>query len=148
MLSIIDDKSWYIDKISEQNWHYVSWTPYSIQALSGYASMSWVYAICMSTSGLSEHELCSAFRQIDTYGETGTFYPVANVTVMPSREYWAYSPEQLKQHLDDVKKAQALVNADCIYWDCRFVSERTKEALRAILLMDEYWCKRDNRLIV
>ena len=87
MVDVIIDNEWFLNKITEPKWHYVSWTPYSTQALLDYASMSYVYAICLNSVKLSEKEICALFHQIDRRGETGTFYPAANITIMPSRRY-------------------------------------------------------------
>ncbi len=139
MVDVIIDNEWFLNKITEPKWHYVSWTPYSTQALLEYASMSYVYAICLNSVKLSEKEICALFHQIDRSGETGTFYPAANITIMPSRRYKEYSPEQIKQHIDDVRKAQELINSDSIYWDCRFEDEKIARGLFTVLTVDEYW---------
>ncbi len=148
MVTTIIDKEWSLDEVTGQEWNYVSWTPYSMQALSNYASLSFVYSICWRMTVLSEKDICILFDQIDTSGETGSFYPAANITIMPSRRYRKYSPEQLKQHMDDVKKAQELIKADSIYWDCRFEEAKTAKAMQTVLIIDEYWREKNCFIVI
>ena len=147
MVTIKKDNRWKPDSVQKE-WHYISWTPYSQMAVSGYASMSWVYAICFKYSGLSEEKLCSMFSQIDRREETGTFYPTANITIMPSRKQRVYSPEQLRKHMEEVKEAQYMIDADDIYWDCRFEVSFMKDELYTALITDSFWCEKNNYIVV
>lgn len=50
--------------------------------------------------------------------------------------------------MDDVKKAQQLINAEHIYWDCRFEDADNTKAVHLILITDEYWKEKNNYIIV
>lgn len=100
--------------------HYISWTPYHTMSVTGYAKMSWVYAITMRN--LPGVDLDKVFRAIDYSNETGTFFPQANITIMPSYRQ-PYSDDTIYKHFNDAMKAQnQLIHAENIIFDMRYYS--------------------------
>lgn len=98
--------------------HYISWTPYHAMSVTEYAQMSWVYEI--ARRNLPGIDLDKAFRTIDYSNETGTFFPQANITIMPSYRQ-PYSDETVYKHFNDAMKAQnQLINAENIVFDMRY----------------------------
>lgn len=97
--------------------HYISWTPYNAMSVTGYSQMSWVYEI--AKRNLPGIDLDKAFQTIDYSNETGTFFPQANITIMPSYGQ-PYSDETVCKHFNDAMKAQnQLINAEYIIFDMR-----------------------------
>lgn len=102
--------------------HYISWTPYAGSwggyKLTGYTSMAWSYYITFSTLGISEMEAIRYFREIDAKSETGTFYPKANMTIMPNCRN--YSDQEIYTHFNDALKCQHnLVRSMNVIFDMR-----------------------------
>ena len=106
-----------------QDIHYISWTPYAGTGsggykFTGYTSMAWANYITFSTLGISEIEAIRYFRKIDANSETGTFYPQANITIMPNCKN--YSDHEIYRHFNDALKCQtSLVRARNVIFDMR-----------------------------
>ena len=122
MFQELIDPKWLPESLSKEElpeMHYVSWTPYTPNSMSGYGSMMWQYAVTLFQTGMSEKEMCRTFNLVDSQGETGTFYPKANVTMLPSQKRRCYEQEEIMTQLKDVKAAHTMMNAKRIYWDFR-----------------------------
>lgn len=117
MLAIIKKKTFVPD--FEKDLHYISWTPRSNNAVSGYAALSYVYGITVCELDLDMKSMEAMFWTIDKNGETGSFYPFKNITIMPN--HGIYSDEQIDQHFGDAMKAQnQYIQAKNIIFDMRF----------------------------
>ena len=115
MLKMITDETFMPDL--KKSIHYISWTPYSSWSISGYSSLTWVYAVV--TRKLSEKEAIAVFYEVDRNNETGTLYPAHNITIMPSRMQ-PYSDGEIYQHFNDAMKAQnEYIHAKNIVFDMR-----------------------------
>lgn len=98
--------------------HYISWIPYHVMSVTDYAAMSYIYAI--AAKNLPGINIDEAFRTIDNSNETGTFFPKANITIMPSYRQ-PYSDEIVYKHFDDVMKAQnQLIHTENMIFDMRY----------------------------
>lgn len=115
MIKLIRDESFVPDL--NKSIHYISWTPYNPLSVTGYSKMSWVYAI--ASRSLPGIDLDKAFQTIDLSNETGTFFPHANITIMPSYGQ-PYSDEIVYKHFNDAMKTQnQFIHADNILFDMR-----------------------------
>ena len=93
MIKLIRDEEFVPDL--EKSIHYISWTPYHTMSVTDYAQMSWVYEIVRRN--LPDIDIEKAFRTIDYSSETGTFFPKANITIMPSYRQ-PYPDETIYKH--------------------------------------------------
>lgn len=115
MIKLIIDESFVPDL--NKSIHYISWTPYNPMSVTGYSKMSWVYEI--ARINLPDIDLDKAFQTIDCSNETGSFFPQANITIMPSYRQ-PYSDEMVYKHFNDAMKAQnQFIHADNIIFDMR-----------------------------
>lgn len=65
--------------------HYISWTPCHEMSISGYASLSFVYAITyLNLPDINTDEL---FRKVDLSDEVCTLYPRVNITIYTDTSY-------------------------------------------------------------
>ena len=116
MIKIIDDIKFMPDM--KKSIHYISWTPCHDMSVSGYASLSFVYAIVYTN--LPDLNTDKLFREVDMSDEVCTLYPRANITIIPTHR-GAYSDEEIYRHFHDAMKAQhTYINVDNIIFDMRY----------------------------
>ena len=97
--------------------HYISWTPFNPRSVTGYSSMDFVDYIVRQNTGVSNPEYL--YREIDSKNETGTLYPKANITIMPSYNQ-PYEDQEIYKHFNDAMKVQIqYIKADYIIFDMR-----------------------------
>ena len=98
--------------------HYISWTPYSEKSDTNYSRQAWTDIIVRRflPPGI---DTTPFYQRIDDANETGTFYPAANITIMPSAGQ-PYSDEMIYKHFNDAMKAQyELIKAKKLIFDMR-----------------------------
>ena len=87
-------------------------------SISGYASLSFVYAITyLNLPDINTGEL---FRKVDLSDEVCTLYPRANITIIPTHRI-VYSDKEIYRYFHDAMKAQNVyIKADNIIFDMRY----------------------------
>lgn len=102
-----------------KNIHYITWTPRSDWPLKykdsyvPYSGLSYPFAVLYSAG----FDPIPFFMMVDQNGETGTLYPDANITIMPSG---VFEDEDIYKHFGDAVEAQRLIKAESIIFDFRF----------------------------
>lgn len=120
--------------------HYISWTPFNPLSTTLYSQLDWVDAIVRhSVSGIDPEEF---YRIIDFINETGTLYPKANITIMPSYRQ-PYSDEEIYRHFNDAMNAQnQYIRAKNVIFDMRnyaYINPYTNEPNNEEYIKMIYW---------
>lgn len=89
--------------------HYISWACES--------GLSYPFSYVSKELGTDFSSTIAMFHKINTAGETGSFYPLANITLMPVGEY---TDDQIYVQFNDAMKAQNLyIHANTVVFDLR-----------------------------
>ncbi len=125
-IRIITDECFFPDFTKDI--HYISWTPFNPLSATNYSQMDYVDAIVrFSAPGVTPEEL---YRRIDFSNETGTLYPKANITIMPSYRQ-PYSDDEIYRHFNDAMKVQnQYIHAKNVIFDMRnysYINPHTKK---------------------
>lgn len=116
MITFINDES-FIPDLSK-NIHYISWTPYSEESITKYSRLAWTDMIVRMYIPPSL-DTTQFYQTIDHSDETGTFYPVAKITIMPSCRQ-PYPDVTIYKHFNDAMKAQyEIIKAGKMIFDMR-----------------------------
>lgn len=116
MLIYINDL-FFVPDLSK-NIHYISWTPYSEKSVTNYNRLAWTDMIVRMNLP-SSLDMTQFYQKIDDCNETGTFYPTAPITIMPSRGQ-PYPDEMIYKHFNDAMKAQyEIIKAKNMIFDMR-----------------------------
>lgn len=110
--------------------HYITWTPRTQMpmryndTLVPYSGLSYPYAIIGKTIG----DPIPFFLNVDSACETGTLYPAANITIMPSG---IFDDETIYRYFHDAVKAQQMIRARNVVFDYTFFTYVAPHTLRS-----------------
>lgn len=141
MIKIIKNTEWEPELGKENAFHYITFTPYSQNALSGYSLMNWGYAISQRITGFNEEKLCYFFRLVDNECTAGTLFPDYSVTFLPSPYFRSYSKKKLRELFDDIKKANTMIAKKDVYLDLRNGFAGQPDVLDCLegTINEDYW---------